>query len=1313
MRRTRGVLRGRLARLLVFAALAGAPKLLAPARAEVPYPQAPEGTDPLAYELYCRIGPGGEGLPANYAGPHVWKYSSQSSGDPAIDSDPRELYGVTGMSVDRAWEVTTGRPDVVIAILDSGIRWNESGIGEIVNKFYLNQGELPPPQGSPGGRHDRNGDGVFNVRDYELDSRVLDRNGNGIPDPEDLILTFSNGRDDDGNGYADDICGWDMVDDDNDPRDDVDYGHGTGEAKDSCAEAHADSAEGFPGTCPNCMILPVRVGLSFIAEDMTFGRGVVFAVDAGAAVIQEALGTINGSPLAQAAIDYAYAKDVPVIASAADESSFHQNLPAAHEHTITVNSVVKYASGMSPPSYLYLNGCTNYGANIAFSVSSESCSSEATGRGAGIAGLVVSAGRNELAKGTLDRPLTANEIRQILTLSADDIDFSGRLNVSFLLFRTQRFPSGPGWDPYFGYGRANAYRAVRMVADLEIPPEADIVSPLWFETFDPAVRSHIEISGYAAARRARSYRYKVDYGRGLQPGPDQWHTVYESAVLREPTQGALCTWRIADFLADAARLPAGPDDFTFTVRLTVTDDRGSRAESRKTLYLHHDPTLRAGFPKAMGASGESAAVAADLDGDGVEELVFATTDGRVHALKGDGTSFAGWPVATDLLEYRYPNSEAYRGGWISAEIRESIGAGGVAVGDLDRDGDLEVVCASLFGKVYVWEHDGSLRPGFPVALNRLYSLNPRFTGSDQADARDRFNRRLFGVVSSPVLEDLDGDGRLEIVCSALDGHVYVWTADGEPLPGWPVLVVDPARFGVLDERTRRIAPLAGCAECVYDTGEIVSTPAVGDIDGDGFPEIVVGTNEQYDEHMNIGLSGGLMGLLGKLDAVKGNGRIHALHHDGYGHPGGPFLEGWPAKLGLFVPDLLPLVGSGLPGSPALGDVDRDGIPEAAAYTAVGPVYLLRGDGSSFYGSDHNGDYEGMDSGPFAAPGRDLPTFPDLGSPLFADLFGEGDLACVAPSAGLRKLADVQLPAQQTGAENHIAVWDTLSGKMLPGFPAYMDDIQFVSSPAAADVNGDGLAEIVAGSGGFLVRAYDGAGGLVEGWPKFTGQWVIATPAVGDLDGDGLLEVAVMTRKGLLYVWETPAGACGAAPEREWRTFHHDGQRTGVFGKDAVRPASVRAFKAERRRGRLVFSWAASGDNGPCGAAASYEIRGSSIAGPVVWSDAEFVAREENPKPAGAAMGLSTADPGFALYGIQASDDAGNRSPAVWVEVREAAEPEKKGEDDSGLWIVSTMDADGRARPADPLSLAVNIVLMLSLPFWCAVAFKRKPRLKHR
>ncbi|MEW6442739.1 MAG: FG-GAP-like repeat-containing protein [bacterium] len=1279
------------------------------ARADMPYPAPPQGVDVRRYEQYCRIAPDGP-LPANYSGSDVWKYSSERTGDARIDNDPRELYGVTGMSVERAWEATTGRPDVVIAVLDSGILWDDPEIGYLVDKFHLNDGELPPPEGGPaegGDPHDRNGDGVFNMEDYAGDERVPDSNGNGIRDPEDLILAFSNGADEDGNGYVDDICGWDLVDDDNDPRDDVSYGHGTGEAKDSCAEARSDRQGLIPGTCPNCRVLPIRVGLSFIAEDMTFGRGVIFAVDSGADVVQEALGTLNGSVLAQAALRYAYAGNVPVIASAADESSLHANLPAAHEHTITVNSVTRYHPEQTPRSYLYLNGCTNYGGNIATSVSSESCSSEATGRGAGIAGLVVSAALNEVARGNLDRPLTANEVKQILTMSADDIDFSGQLFSMLPLFPTRRFPSGPGWDAYFGYGRLNAARAVGLVADLSIPPEADITSPLWFETIDPARSPRVPILGYAAARRTGAYAYRVEYGRGIQPAPWEWHPIFESSgTLRDPIDGLLATWEVASFLSEVARSPAAPNDFTFTLRLAVTDAGGLQAESRKTVYLHHDPQLKAGFPVKIGGSGESHTITADLDGDNLEDLVLAASDGVVHALKSDGSPLSGWPVATDLLEHRYTGSHAYRSGAVDANIRESVGFGGVTVGDLDRDGDLEVVCASLYGKVYVWEHDGAPREGFPVSLEPAYSLNPRFTSSGQIDARDRFNRRLSGVISAPVLEDLDRDGKPEIICSALDSHVYAWDSDGGLVPGWPVLAADEDRFRIADDLTHRIEPHTSCAECRYDVGEIVSTPAVGDIDGDGYPEVVLGTNEQYGERMNVALSGGLIGLLGKLDLGGGNGRLHALHHDGTNHPGGPFVEGWPVRLALVEPELLPFVGSGTPGSPVLADVDGNGSPEIAAFSTIGPAYLLNGDGSSYYGLDEAGDYNVMETGPLLAGHRDVPSIPVLGSPILADLEGDGTIACIAPSAGFKKLADVQLPAEQIGNENHLSAWTARDGKWMPGFPVYMDDLQFASSPSVADVDGDGRPEVLAGSGGFLVRAYDASGTMPAGWPKFTGKWVTSTPAVGDVDGDGLVEVAVTTRSGDLYVWETAGAACEAA-NRQWRTFHHDAWRTGSRDRDVTPPARPLDLRAETTGGgELRLSWSATGDDGLCDAAAAYEIRGSGqdLDSSSSWSGAARVASHDQSEPAGSGIALTVADPGFAYYGIQAADEAGNLSRVVAVEAAPApseAQAERNDDDDSGgLWLVSTV------RPAGAGSCAANLFLLVAAPLLTIFIWKR-------
>jgi hypothetical protein len=50
---------------------------------------------------------------------------------------------IPGVSADRAWKRSIGRPDVRVAILDTGIRWGEDSLRP---KVALNGGELPTPQ---------------------------------------------------------------------------------------------------------------------------------------------------------------------------------------------------------------------------------------------------------------------------------------------------------------------------------------------------------------------------------------------------------------------------------------------------------------------------------------------------------------------------------------------------------------------------------------------------------------------------------------------------------------------------------------------------------------------------------------------------------------------------------------------------------------------------------------------------------------------------------------------------------------------------------------------------------------------------------------------------------------------------------------------------------------------------------------------------------------------------------------------------------------------------------------------------------------
>ena len=68
-------------------------------------------------------------------------------------------------------------------------------------------------------------------------------------------------------------------------------------------------------------------------------QGTIFAVDSGACVVQEALGSINHTQFSMDAIDYAWENDVTIIGSAADEDSFHQNFPGTNNHTIYVHAI--------------------------------------------------------------------------------------------------------------------------------------------------------------------------------------------------------------------------------------------------------------------------------------------------------------------------------------------------------------------------------------------------------------------------------------------------------------------------------------------------------------------------------------------------------------------------------------------------------------------------------------------------------------------------------------------------------------------------------------------------------------------------------------------------------------------------------------------------------------------------------------------------------------------------------------------------------------------------------------------------------------
>lgn len=1100
-------------------------------------------TSPYDYEDYLFLD-GLAALPNDYRGGNVWKYSSARSGFPEIDNDPRELFGVTGMSIDKAWLRSTGRPDVVVAVLDSGIRWQDA---DLRLKAFLNRGELPVPLASTNtlDAYDSDFNGVLDVDDYAAE--VSDLNANGHLDAGDLIREFSDGVDDDANGFVDDVSGWNFLDDTNDPFDEVDYGHGTGEAKDSAAEAN--NGGGFPGVCPSCRFVPLRVGQSFIAHSEDYAQAVLYAVDIGANVVQEALGTVDMVQLANDAHRYAWDHGVPLIASAADEAAYHHNFPSGGDFTINVNSIRTPSAPLQqyPRSFLYLNGCTNFGGNVWASVSSTSCSSEATGRSAGIAALLVSHAKNLEARGLLAAhpdasqfpgasPLSAGEIRQLFRMGADDIDLSTKREVVGAP-PTVQYASQPGWDQYSGWGRLNADKMLGLLDAGKIPPSVAFTVPGWWASVDALQTEFAEMTVEVSTRPLDFLWVDFSVGCGVQPLAwfDVSYTFVDAAEpdigpISGPVSATYSPTGVAALCGITPRPPVGANDFTVTLRAQAVTPDGLVGEDRRTIQITMDPTLLAGWPRQLDGSMESSADLVDLDSDGVVEMVVPTASGTLNAFRADGSQLPGFPIRTAPLAVHA--GQAAFGTLDAADYHDSFSQGATAIGDVDYNPlldvipDLEIVATSLNGNVYAWDHLGEPLPGFPVSINPAYS-DPSW--------RDRFNSVIRGFEAAPTLADLDGDGDLEIIAAAMDRHVYAWHHDATPVAGFPVHLADPAKVTV-DPVTHKVTPLDPAN--TYRGAQIVSTTAVGDLDGDGDLEIVVGANEHYKEPLAVtaaSVMSSLAGLTGLLDT--GNGRLFALNADG------SYVANFPIKVPDLAAELLPYVGEGITGSPALGDLDLDGKDEIVVFATAGPVMVYRGDGSPFYGNGPDGKPIPLSMelvGP-ASGAVDVPILPAVGSASIGRLV-PGSPTIVAPAAGLGRALDVALPGEQLISQDYTAAWDARTGLPLPAWPRSIEDLQFITTPAIVNVDADPLPEVVEGSGGYLLHAWDATGAEAPGFPKATNHWLIGTAAVGDLDGDGLREVVEGSREGWLWAWTT------TAPDTrlfdEWWSDHHDEANTG-------------------------------------------------------------------------------------------------------------------------------------------------------------------------
>ncbi|MBI5019930.1 MAG: S8 family serine peptidase [Ignavibacteriales bacterium] len=167
-----------------------------------------------------------------------------------------------------AWDTTKGDTTQIIGILDTGVDWDHP---DLIQKNKINWQEL-----------------------------------NGI-----------SGVDDDGNGYVDDIRGWDFINNDNNPNDD--NSHGTHVA--GIAAARTDNNTGVAGVSWGAKILPVKILQSTgHGSASTVAQGVDYARILGATVINLSLGTYSESITLRTALENAYSTAVLVASAGNDDN---------------------------------------------------------------------------------------------------------------------------------------------------------------------------------------------------------------------------------------------------------------------------------------------------------------------------------------------------------------------------------------------------------------------------------------------------------------------------------------------------------------------------------------------------------------------------------------------------------------------------------------------------------------------------------------------------------------------------------------------------------------------------------------------------------------------------------------------------------------------------------------------------------------------------------------------------------------------------------------------------------------------------------
>jgi thermitase len=330
------------------------------------------------------------------------------SNDGSITPSGRRSASRVGADINmlKAWDVETGSPDIIVAILDSGIKDDHP---DIRDRIWYNENEIP-----------------------------------------------NNGIDDDRNGYVDDYKGWDFAYEDNRPTDG--FGHGTNIA--SVIGAATNNGIGFAGLDQACKLMNLKnLRDDNFGEYSWWSESVKYAADNGAHVINMSEGGDDYSETLETAIKYALKKGKFIVAAMMNKGDGRDYYPASFKGVCAVGATDTDDNRCTQFSW---GGGSCYGKHIAvvapgnkiYGLDYEdirdytvywSGTSQSTAIVSALASLLLSQNPNR----------TNKDIDKILKVTARD-------QVG------DRDEDSPGWDKYYGYGRVDAFLALTYDSTPEI-----------------------------------------------------------------------------------------------------------------------------------------------------------------------------------------------------------------------------------------------------------------------------------------------------------------------------------------------------------------------------------------------------------------------------------------------------------------------------------------------------------------------------------------------------------------------------------------------------------------------------------------------------------------------------------------------------------------------------------------------------------------------------------------------------------------------------------------------------------------------------